>query len=233
MPNELFNAEDSIDQSDNGEQAATENQPSLFHVGEGRKYSTIDELDKAYGHANEHIGKVEEENEQLREQLSALTEKASAVERVLEALNGKKGEDNSDDQQNENQSQKPVEEVVAEVLSQREKQSTSQKNAESVRTSLAAKFGDKAAEVYAAKGKELNVDLDTLAMQSPAAVLALFGASQVPTQQAAPASQVNTSNLNNTPADGVEALKERYKRGEIKRDVYWRERWKMAGQDKT
>ena len=54
-------------------------------VGEGKKYATPAELALAYAHANSHIGKLQQENQQFREQEG----KSHTIEELLEAV--KKG----------------------------------------------------------------------------------------------------------------------------------------------
>lgn len=225
--NSLFNNDNNAPATDpnaGDNNANATDQPSLVHVGEGKKYSAIDELDKAYGHANEHIGKIETENEELRKKLEELTQKTSAVDKVLEALGHKEAEPEPQDKPAEEQPS--IEDVVARMLAEREAAANAQSNDEKVRAALTAKYGDKAAEMYAAKGKELNVNLDDLTKQSPEAVLALFGTAPA-TPAPAPASTTNTSNFHNNQTD-ASSPEERHKRGEISREEKFRLQWQRA-----
>ena len=224
--NSLFNNDNQAPASDQtpGTPAATNDQPSLFHVGDDKKFGTVDELDKAYGHANEHIGKIENENAEMRKQLEELTNKNSAVDKVLAAL---KGEQEPEDNQEPNAKEEPaVEDVVAKLLEEREATSAKQTNLDKVRNALSAKYGDKTNDVYVARAKELGVNLDELSATSPDAVLALFG-TKAPAQQAAPVSGVNTSNLHNN-ADDAASPEARHARGEISRDEKFRLQWEAV-----
>lgn len=225
--NSLFNETNSntpaSDQSQENP-ANTNDQPSLFYVGEGKKYSTVDELDKAYANANDHIGKIENENADLRKQMEELAAKTSAVDKVLEALNGKTGE--PEPQEQAATEQVNVADEVARILAEREAASAAKSNQDKVRDALTAKYGEKAGEMYANKGKELGVNLDDLTAQSADAVLALFGTTAQATPAAAPTSNVNTSHLQNNQEDAA-SPEARYKRGEISREEKFRLQWKQ------
>lgn len=224
--NSLFNNDNQAPASDQtpGTPAATNDQPSLFHVGDDKKFGTIDELDKAYGHANEHIGKIETENAEMRKQLEELTNKNSAVDKVLAAL---KGEQETDDNQPPAAEEAPaVEDVVAKLLAEREATSTKETNLAKVRDALSAKYGDKTNDVYVARAKELGVNLDDLSATSPDAVLALFGTA-APAQQAAPVSGVNTAHLQTNTEDPA-SPEARHARGEISREEKFRLQWEAV-----
>lgn len=220
--NSLFNNDNTPAQDPAKDQPSDANgQPSLFHVGEAKKYGSVEELDKAYGHANEHIGRLEQEANDLREQLEAATNKQSAVDKVLEALNGKPNEDPAPQDQPANE-QPALEDVVAKMLAEREAATAAKSNQDKVRDALAAKYGEKAGEVYAAKGTELGINLDDLTKQSADAVLQLFGTA-APQQAPAPQSTYRAPNLHTS--DDEMSPEARYKRGEITRDQKFRLQW--------
>lgn len=216
MPNELFNSDDPQKQ-----EPKPNDQPSLFHVGEGKKYSSIEDLDKAYGHANEHIGQLEKELEELKAKVQESEGKDDTVEKILAHLKQAKA---PEDQQGK-ADEKPVEEIVEALLKQREQESVQKTNASKVREALTAKYGDKAGEVYKAKAKELGVDLDQLTAQSADAVIALFGV-DAPKKQSGdyvPRSNVDTSTFQHKQDDPLRKL---YEDKKISRDEYFRRQWK-------
>jgi hypothetical protein len=157
-------------------QALTPEDAFATLVGEEAKFKTPEELAKAYAHLNMHAGKLESENGDLRESLT----KAKTVEEVIAEMRANSTDtpqsttpdnDGTPDSDTAIDISKTVEELVAKQLSERD-------NAQKVKgvvETLTQKFGDKAGELYKAKGAELGIDLDALAIQSPQAVLALFG----------------------------------------------------------
>lgn len=174
MSNELFN-------NDGGNDPAPQHE--LSYMGEGKKYGTVEELDSAYAHANDHIGKIEEENAKLREQMEALTKQGNAVEEVLKALKGKSVQDDpADDPVSQHQpvEQPDLTDVVRQALDAERARTTQESNVAKVQEELTKLYGDKAAEQYAAKGKALGIDLDVLSAQSADAVLELFKVASAP-----------------------------------------------------
>lgn len=235
MANELFNKQEGS--ADNDQSQQQEN--SLFFVGEGKKYHSIEELDKAHGHASEHIAKLEEELKELRSMQEGREKKDEAVEKVLKALRGETPEVQSDasDQTHDNQQGSPeaVEEIVKRVLSQSQEENTHTSNLKKVREGLVAKYGDKAAEVYQSVGRDLGLDLDNLSRTSPDAVFKLLGVDAKPAQNNyVPPSSVNTANLKGgAPQPGsMEEIEELYKSKKISREEKFRRQWKLQIQNK-
>lgn len=219
MPNELFNG-DTVDPQGTGAKPEPQDQPSLFHVGEGRKYQSIEDLDKAYGHANEHIEKLERELQELREQAQA-DPKKEVLDELLEAARAaQKGDDHAEPEQPVD-----VEELVRSTLAKERAAEAAQSNQQRVKEALVAKYSDKAAEVYASKGKELGIDLDQLTTQSAEAVLALFGTSAAPRNDTVPRSGVDTSSFKPKQEDPLRQL---YESKQISREEYFRRQWKEA-----
>lgn len=220
MSNSVF---DNASNDQNGKQDGQnqDDQTTLFHVGEGKKYGTLDELDKAYGHLNEHAGKLEEENKQLREKLGSEGDKEDAVQKILEALKPKDAP--ADQQDNKSDDGVNVEEVVRNILSQDKQQTQAERNTSQVREELTARYGDKAAEVYEQKAKELGIDLDDLSAKSPKAVLEFFPKAGGATNQA-PRSGTNTYNLHSNEQE--DPNRELFKAGKITREELYRRQWK-------
>ena len=171
-------------------QQATE--PQLSLVGEGKKYKSVEDLDKAYLNAENHIQKIERENAELREKIAA----SKGVEEVLAAL-GQSG-----DRERDAETQQPVidpqaiQSLVEKTIEQRESLGRQRQNAIEVVTKLQEVYGDKAEEVFNAKQTELGTDLNALAMSSPKAALALLvPQQQEPVRMASDTSTVNSESL--------------------------------------
>lgn len=221
MPNELFG--ETADQQTTT-QPEPKDQPSLFHVGEGKKYQSVDELDKAYGFANEHISKLEQELAELRQ----LAEKPDPKKEVLDELLAAARATQSREDHAEEGEPVDVEELVRTTLAKERAAEAAKSNQQKVREALVAKYGDKAGEVYASKGKELGIDLDSLTQQSAQAVLALFGADSVPRNDSVPRSSVDTSTFRPKQEDPDRQL---YEAKKITREEYFRRQWRKAMQN--
>lgn len=219
MSNALFENHEADQQVENTPEPT--DQSNLFHVGEGRKFKDVNELDKAYGNANEHIGKLESELADIRKSLEERSSKDDVLDKLLGAL---KPEDKQEDQPEEDKGP-DVEEVVKQLLAKQKAQEAAQSNEQKVKEALVNKYGSKAGEMYKAKATELGVDLDQLTAQSADAVIALFGADKAPSKDV-PSSSVDTSTfINRDENDPLEAA---YKAGNISRDKYWRAKWREA-----
>lgn len=221
----MFNKDGNADQQN---QQPTE----PFYVGEGKKFATVEELDKGYAHANDHIGKIESENAQLREQLEAATSQSDAVNKVLEALKGNtEVKDQQQDQQQSHQgvTKEEMTEVVANLLQQQQQESVAETNVSKVEQALTDKYGEKAKEMFDQKAKELNVNLEQLSQQSPDAVIQLFGNATAP-QPSVGDSSVDTSNLGRPTNYGTKAYWDNeYKEGRISRDEKFRKQHEFLG----
>lgn len=153
--------------------ATTEQAPSPFTalVGESGKYKTPDELAKAYIHADTFIEQLKAENAQLR----AKTQEAKTLDEVLERLQEAK-------EPQEPTSSSLTPEAVAAIVQQQitgmETAKTRQANLQAADKAMKEKFGEKAAEVYAAKANtpELQAIYRNLAETAPDQFVALFGA---------------------------------------------------------
>ena len=225
MSNELFNNQSTPN-------ADLQQESQLIFVGDGKKYSTNEELDKAYGHLNDHAGTLETENATLREQLAASTKQASAVDKVLKALKGDEVQEPNQDPAtvHPDPEQPDLADLVQKALVAQQAQTTAQTNTDAVRIKLTEKYGDKAGEIYAAKGKSLGVDLDALGEQSSEAVLALFNEMTIPTNNPA-GNSFNSGNLGSGPANGThEYWNKQHAEGKITRDEKFRQQNKSLSQ---
>jgi hypothetical protein len=140
-------------------------------VGEGRKYQSIEVALQSIKPAQDHIARLEQENATLRAEVVQLKADLSARETLQQTLATMATPAQA--------ASAPTGGVdvaaqVKLVLEQERAVERTLRNTQEVEQKLTAVYGSKAAEVFAAKGRELGVDLVQLSAQSPAAVLALF-----------------------------------------------------------
>lgn len=148
-------------------------------VGEDKKYSTPQELAKAYLHADSHIARLEKENEEYRIKVEA----SKSVDEILAKLNPANAPQQQPQQATpESQAavQPDVNELVQKALESKMAEQRAGTNKAQVTEALKNKFGPQAGAFFDAKQKELGIDLETLSAQSPQAVLALFGTASAP-----------------------------------------------------
>lgn len=203
----------------------------LTYVGEGRKYATIDELDKAYANANQHMGTLENENKELRERLENMDKQGDAVAKVLEALKGNQTVQDTDDKDQSSDHRGVDEEklkgIVSNLLKNESEETKKKANLDSVKNKLTELYGEKAREVYEAKGQALNVDLDSLSQSSPEAVLELFKTQSFNQSPAASNSSINTQSLGNGPTvNSHKYWDQQFKDGNISREEKFRQQHK-------
>jgi len=223
---ELFNKVNSTNDQSVEKNTLNDNGETIY-IGEGKKYNSIDEADKAFGHLNSHLEKVEQENAQLRE----IANKAKTVDEVLEAMKHQNTNNSNtevlDDNQmttDDNRQSFDKDAIVNEAVERMNKmkqQEIELANSQKVVDDLTKQYGSRAADVYKTKAEELGIDLDSLARKSPKAVLEYF---KQPTNTVN-ASSVNTGSINtasfnnNAPEYGTfEYWNDMQKQGKITRD---------------
>lgn len=215
IASQLEKASSQSSQTTDGEQ---ETQPNMF-IGEGKKYATTEEADKAIAFSQDHIKKIEDENAALRE--SAL--KAKTFDDVLESIKNQSSVLDTNSETSEGNHQQVdidalVEKAVTEKLSASESRRTAQTNSEEVVSALAAKFGASASEVYAKKAEDLGVDLDTLSMTSPKAVIELFKESSSSVGNQSGTVNTQTIGKGQTQAGTYQYWQDQISSGKITRD---------------
>ena len=192
----IFESETSSDQIEQSTEQSTETTGDFQskYVGEGKKYATLDEALKATEFAQNHIAKLETENEQLRQ----IEQRENAVADILAQIEANKtngnvaatGVDLSE-----------VEKILDSKLDAREQQSVMTSNIKSVDAKMKSMFGDKAKDEMIAKGRELGLSIEQMqntASKSPNAFMAWFGGKGV-AGNVSLKSDVNTQRLEETP----------------------------------
>mgnify|MGYP003631509838 CR=1 FL=1 len=155
-------------------------------VGEGKKYATVEDLAKGAVNAQQHIGTLEQETANLREQTSS----AKSIEDVLKAIQGTPQtpvqQPAADQQPAATPGEGTVAEQIAAAFNQRDQQSVAQtqdQNRATLVKDLGATYGADAVNVFNQVGAELGLDLDELAGKSPAAVMKLIASARPAPQQ--------------------------------------------------
>lgn len=204
----------------------------MLFIGEGKKYATQEEADKAIAFKEDHIQKIEEENATLRD----AQQKAATLEDVLASIKqSSNNEQNSHQTGDEgNQDTPDIDALVAAAVQSNLQAATQsnleQSNSQQVFDVLLAKYGNKASEVYSMKSAELGVDLDAMSKISPKAVLEYFKEAAAPSHGSGYQSGTyNTANLTSGTQDGVGTYAywdKKIKSGDITREKGYQEQHK-------
>lgn len=194
-------------------------------VGDGKKYSSVEDALKSVPHAQKHIQTLESELAAAREELA----KRKTAEELLDEI--KSGIQPQATPAGSEFDQDKLLQLVDQTLEQKERQRAAKTNAESVASKFTEKYGQKAEEVYNTVAKESGLtiqQLNSLAASSPKIVLKLAGLEGVSAPIAGkPNSTVNTEALNNTKVDANQ-LSARVKQGATTKDLV--NAWKIAGE---
>jgi DNA repair exonuclease SbcCD ATPase subunit len=205
-----------------------------------QKYATIEEAIKGLAHSQQYIPELKgtlSEKEQEIASLRAELEKREAVEQVVSRLSQtQEPVEQVANQQPMQQglTQEDVEKLVASQLSQVEAQKTQSQNLESVNSSIRAKYGENASKVVQDKAAELGTtpqELQKLASQNPAMVMALFNTKANTT--AKPTTGSYNISVTDTPApvlekpaksvlSGASSADQKEYMAKVKADVYAR-----------
>jgi hypothetical protein len=174
-------------------------------VGDGQKYKTVDELAKAYLHADTFIQQLKEENQKYREQAAA----AKSIDDVLERLQQAQQPEPVTPVKAE---QPDISALVEQTLAQREAKKAQEANLLEADRLMKERHGERATELFKAKAstpelKKLYVDL---ASRSPQDFVALFGEPQASGSSIQTGSSVNTVNVasHGMNRENVEGTKE-------------------------
>jgi prefoldin subunit 5 len=167
-------------------------------VGEGKKFKTPDDLAKAKLESDRFIEKLQNEQRELREELSKRLSAEEALKRAREAgsvVAPQEPPDRSPSPQ-PRQETTDIGSEVDRILRRREQENTAKSNIDTVTSKMKDLYGnvDKAAEVVQNKSQELGMSvekLQALASENPKAFFQLLGV------QDKPAGSPQTSSWNN------------------------------------
>jgi hypothetical protein len=149
-------------------------------VGEGKKYKSVEDLAKAYSHADATIQDRNRELAEAREKINARLRVEELLRQPREQNPVTPPVDDNPPSANTSFSEDDLVARIRQELQQDREQEKIRRNVDFVAQKLIETFGseDKANEVINAKAKELEVSLDFLkssAAQSPKAFLATLG----------------------------------------------------------
>lgn len=202
-------------------------------VGEGKKYSSVDDLAKAYTNADLFISQLKTETEGLRTELN----QRMAAEELFNRIVAAKQEPSpmvaapkEDPPVGDTNQQTDLAQVVREQLLAVESERTAQHNATAVTNRMIQEFGDeaKANQAIVSKAQELGVSVEFLqevALKSPAAFYQTIGLNATPTSvPSGSRGDVNTAALPRTTSTGASTFGTKEYFDAIRRDTpskYW------------
>jgi len=170
-------------------------------VGEGKKFKTPDDLAKAKLESDRFIEKLQNEQRELREELSKRLSAEEALKRAREA--GSVADPQTPPERTpppqQRQETTDIGSEVEKVLRRREQETTLKSNIDSVTSKMKDLYGsvDKAAEVVQSRAQELGMSvsqLQTLASENPKAFFKLVGVEDKPSGAPQTSSWSNTKN---------------------------------------
>lgn len=193
-------------QTESKSQATSGQQLELSLVGEGKKYRTVGDLEKAYNHADSFIETILREKKEVEAKLNeaaAELERRKSAAQVAEALQSKEKKEDSPAI-----SKEEIENIVAKALPQvmnvEKQKEVANTNLRTLQETLLSKHGDQAKVDSFVQGKlrELNMPFDTFmstAMSSHKAALVLLGeTAPVVTPPTSSKSTINTQSVQST-----------------------------------
>lgn len=142
------------------------------------KYKNVQEALKALSHAQQFIPELKSKEQELEQKLNDALGKLSKMEElertVLELTQRKPQETTTPS----GVTAEEVAELVNRTLTKTQQEAIQKQNLDTVTNTVKAKFGDKAAEVFYGKAREMgmsNEEMNRMAAQAPKAVLKLIG----------------------------------------------------------
>ena len=199
---DIFNTTTTTPEDDktNGTNTTNTTTPSVLgdYVGEGKKYTSPEELAKGYGNADNFINQLKTEMGELRTELDkrlSAEDMVAQIKREREELNASQTTPENTTPQLDAQG---VTDLISQTLDQRSTQQTADVNMAAADAKMKALYGnDKAHEVMQKKAQELNLSVEFLAgvaAKSPEAFYAVLGIadSKSTTTPAMTASTTNT-----------------------------------------
>jgi len=193
-------------------------------VGDGKKYSSVEDAVKSVPHAQKHIQTLESELATLKEELM----KRRTTEELLDEI--KSGVQPKENLQGVEFDQDKLMQLVDQTLEVKERQRLAKTNASQVAAKFTEKFGTEAETVYKSVARENGLSeqqLNSLAASSPNVVLKLAGLAEAKTAPVSKStSSVNTQSLNQKVDPS--ALSARVKQGATTKDLV--NAWRIAGE---
>lgn len=168
------------------------------YVGEGKKYSSIEDALRSIPHAQTHISKLEQENAEYKSKV----EKAMTMEELIEQMRTQQPKEDNTSQQVGVGAEDllanlsgQLEQMVEQKMLLDKQQEAYRANQGKVAKAFQETYGDKAEEMYGKLAEEVGMDvasLNGLAASSPASVLKMAQLGAKPKPAPSQQSSVNT-----------------------------------------
>ncbi len=173
-------------------------------VGEGKKFSSPEELARGKAESDQFIERLKTEQQQLRDELATRLKYEEFLNKISTLPVGGNQQQPSDDETNQDKSAmspEQIEQLLDSKLTKLERDRMAQANLNNVRSKLLEVFGPNYAQRLELKGQELGLsksDIQVFAENNPKALFKLFDMDAVKAGKenifsAPPRSQINTS----------------------------------------
>lgn len=152
-------------------------------VGEGKKYSTPQELAKAAVHKDQFIEQIKRENAEMREALSKRNNEEEFLSRIEKVVQPKSPEPQDTPVRRDDVKSAITPEDVEQIIEQREAKRKREENLTSVMSKLQEVYGDQYKSRVQSQAQQLGVGTDFLtdvAAKNPQAFYKLLGLDQQP-----------------------------------------------------
>jgi hypothetical protein len=200
-------------------------------VGQGKKYSTVDDAIKSVPHAQKHIQTLEQELAQVKADLA----KRQTTEELLSELKTSglsQGVPTDPPSISPEELSQRINDTVVKTLQQKEAQNIAQANAKQVTDVFISKFGDKAEEMFKKIAQESGLtvgNLNYLSATSPQAVLRLAGINSSKSEPMVTKTNSSVKTDGNLSSNfDTSNLSAKVKSGASTKDMV--SAWKVAGQ---
>ena len=150
-------------------------------VGPDKKFKTVDDLVRGKLEADAFIEKLKEENEEARQELSKLSEKATSEATIKDLMKLIKTQNSAEEEGNQSISEEELSKKVLEIIRGDELKRTAETNRERGERLVLEKVGgdvEAAEQLKTMRAKELGISKETLASlseESPAAFAKIMG----------------------------------------------------------
>lgn len=178
-------------------------------VGEGKKFSTVEELAASKLSADQHIAKLEAEAKERNATLAELQQKAegaASVEEILKALSGSQTE--GKETPAPTLDEQSIDEIITRRLSEQERSRIAKANLKSANDAVVNALGDLTAAQTAVNKKAQQIgmtaaELAGIAAKSPSAFLQIMGIDKPSSDKPAPVKgTVNPEAVQNAEGTG-------------------------------
>jgi len=163
------------------------------YVGQGKKYSSLNDVYKAFPHSQQHISTLEADNARMKEELA----RRKTAEELLQDIQNGLGTQSQVTPAPQAPTIPDISSIVRQELTQARLVEEAQRNQVTVVNEFYKKFGDKAQTQFEQIASDLGIpvtELNKLAAKSPKAVMKLAGIAEpmAPTKSGTLQSDINT-----------------------------------------